>query len=722
MSKYSYELADGRSVEVDPSVMTDETKAWLKQQGATGGPSVWKDVGKSALSGLVEGAIRTPLMVGDLGNLAVRGINKMSPGSIDPEYEKMTSDRMLQVTGVEDKLHLPETTAGRYANSVGNTLGGSVLGGSGAFRIAQNFGSAPGVGNLIKALMSRTLRTPATVNAATGVGAEFAGDVSRKFDESQSQNPLARFAGSMTPALIAAIGGRFASPKLGPPLHEATKDITAANWAQAQAETQRLQRAGATQNTVGDSLPPTSLVPAVEHEASNMLGGTALRAKLVGRSAEGGDIPRLLGEAKADMQGAILPGGVPSQNRPRLNDESVLGAAINSRSNARQGVLAGAPLVPREDIVRMLAEMRHQAMRPANRGSPDAQSLREGMSPIRNLPLYPRGPVPPGPGTMPANGISPVTPLGPGPQGPPMWTAPPGQVLPGGAPPANLPGLPAPAGPPSTALALPQGGPLGPGVLPRGADSGFKMAGGPPDITDLNFLPPRAPTGVNLEALSKVLKSLKTAPPSTDPNAVAATQISRGANTAAYNTANSALKTLSPPYKQAMDLHSAMSPQVELADLLASNKMRAIPSSATSSMAQDNVREMIAKNMTAIDAHNAKTGIPGVSGSIREKLRTADVLARNTGERGVESLSNQITPSLGETAAGPFNAMRRISQLGSKLNFSKDVARLLGNPTPENYRILMELSRRDPGLAAVMREVGLMGGVSATSQTTGSNP
>lgn len=63
------ELKDGSFVEA-PDDLTPEEKAWLD---ANRKPSTAKDVGKSIVSGLAEGAIRAPFIFGDALSLGARG-------------------------------------------------------------------------------------------------------------------------------------------------------------------------------------------------------------------------------------------------------------------------------------------------------------------------------------------------------------------------------------------------------------------------------------------------------------------------------------------------------------------------------------------------------------------------------------------------------------------------------------------------------------------------
>jgi len=706
-----YKLPDGTFVDAPEGGLTPEEHEWLKQQGAKpelGFKDKLIDVVNSGMSGFNEGVIRAPFIGGDLFALGARGLERVLPGTTSEQNRRMMSDDVLNAlhdsTGFT--LHNPETTAGRYASSIGNAVGGGVLGGSKAFTLAPKLGSAPGLGNAVKEVVSRVSRTPLAQNAAVGATAEFAGDVSRGFDENKSQNPLVRGGAAAATALLAALNARMHTPNSVRPLYEATKDMKPEDWAAAQRETARLQAAGATQNTVGDSLPPTSQVAPIEREISNTVGGQPLHQKLVGRST--GDIPTLLNQAKTTAQAAsvpnmsVLPNAVG--NAEETMDQFIARVARGNRSTALKTELQNAPPVPTQQIVQVIKDMRAKAMNPANRGTVDADYLRSGARTIAGVPLY-RQPIPPTPAQPRASGFTPVTPLGPQP-GPGV---PPGMpVAPQGLPPPGAgPALPPPSSTSMVPAAPQAGGALDPSrTIPRTPDSTFQMPQGAPDITTIEQSIPR---GANLEALSKIVKSLETKTPKT--SGPAAGQLDSGAAMLASNAAQRKLRAVNPNYNAAMEAYAGLSPQAALTDLLAKNKLTAMPNPQSSSLAADQVRAEIAAQLQKIN--------PAAGRVVGEKLRTADILSRNTAERGVENLGNQLGQSTGAAVVAPFSALARKFNISGRIAENKDLARLLANPTPENYRILEGLSRTDPELAKLLSVMSNAGAVNAATQTEG---
>jgi hypothetical protein len=696
-----YKLSDGSVVEV-PLDPTQEELQWLHSQGAQPDLSFKDkalDVVNSALSGFNKGAMRAPLIAADLGNLAVAGINKLRPGTIDPEYEKPTSDRMFEVLNDKAGLefHKPQTTAGRYTNSAAEGTGGLALGGAGAFKSAVSL-SPPG-------LVTRMLGNPAVQSAGIGAAAELGGDMSRGFDETREQNPLMRFAGGASAALLAAIAGRLRTPTELKPLHDVTKAITPEQVQAAQAETARLQAAGARTNTIGDSFSQTNQLGALERDLSNKLGGEPLHAKLVSRAVEGGDIQRLLGEGKAIAQQTAVPGRVSSSGTNVVSgaDQTIADLARRNRTAAMLPHLRNAPLLPEDQLSRVVAALQRRAQMPRNAGTEDAAFLSNAARTMEGLPRYPL-PQPGAPGPIVGPGV-----LTGGPGAPPA---------PGGMPPPQLAAprlqLPPPAGTALSVIPPTQGQLAAPGMpaIPAGQaqshlpGSGFTFPSNQP-ITDIAE---SIPQGVNLEALSKEVKRLATVGDST-PTGPAGTILHNAAAGGASRNASRLLAGLSPDYRAAMGAYRANSPQVNITQALADTKLTPMPNTLNSSSTQDMLRAQLATELRKIN--------PQAATNTNEKFRAADRLSRNTAERGMEGIEGALRQPAAGVLVQPFKAVWNMLSNSSRLKANTNLSNLLANPTQENYMKLLEIAKTDPTVARAMREQGLVGAINSSTRTEG---
>lgn len=722
-----YTLRDGSKINA-PEDMTPEESAWLQAEGGKRDTSVLKDVGKSAVSGLAEGAIRAPFIGGDIFALGARLLEKVRPGSTSEQNRAMMSDQVLQAlsdipgnaahaggkpfSSAEPlTLHNPETKYGRYANTMGNAVGGLTLGGASAFKAPIKLATTPGV--LPKAVSAVTRAAAQPVVQAAGVGAatEFAGDVSRGFDDTKEQNPLARMAGGGTAALLAALSGRIGNPRAAQPLHEVTKGMTPEDWKLARAENARLEAAGATTRTVADSLPPNNQLGALEKEVSNTTGGQPLYNKLAGRTT--GEIPRLLSEAKGAAQRTAVPqlGGVFSPLDPSQSiDDAVFAMARGNRTASMMPHLRNAPLMPETDLAPIVQALQQRARLPANAGTVDAQSLNNAASTVNGLPRYPL-PQPPAPGPLSGPGVLTGGPAGPLPAG----AAPTPQL---GAP---RPALPAPTGT-SMVPAGSQGGALtAPGMpaIPAGQAQnmlppkpGFQMPQSAQPITDVEF---PVPQGVNLEALSKEVKRLMTVGDAVPvQGAPAGSVLNKAASRGAAGEASSLLRRANPSYDAAMGAYAKASPSVDIARILAENKLKPVVNPAMSGMPVDEVRGELSRALRTVD--------PAMETFVNEKLRAADTLSRHTAEQGVEGLAQQFGQSPLAAMLTPFGSGARFANTTSRIKMNKMVSELLANPSPETYKILEALSQTNPAVARALREQGLAGAVNSAGQTEGSLP
>ena len=734
----AYKLPDGRVFDA-PDKLTPEQSAYFEAEGAKKQtPNGWADAFKAGMSGLYEGAVRTPFILGDLStagmNLVDRTFNKDAP------QRRMQSDQVLDIlrekTGKE--LYVPETTAGRYANSVGNAVGGSFLGGTGALRGVPALTRAPGVGNAVKDVVARSLQTPVVGAAAAGGASELAGDASRGFDTTREQNPIARLAGGVTGAVGSGVAARMAAPRYENMIHQATKELSPADFAAAQKLNTEMKAAGATVQTIPDTLPSTSSLRGVAQEISNAPGGQALNTKLAGRDE--GEISRLLGEAKGQMQRSAVPNVSMLPGAPGA-DQFIADVAKSNRTSAMLPDLRNAPLLEEQKLQSIVEALQKRSSLPRNAGTDDARYSSGAASAVNSLPRY-RIPstelaltksleLTPakafGPGTLVSQGDGNYsysqTQLGVEvPRLPSPYVALPPMV----GKDLQVSGAPGTTGLPASISPAPKiDGPLVKAIpildVPYArADSRFKF---PSDgsITDINPIAPalkppyperHIPKGVNLEALSKVVKSLQNV--DAMPTGPAGQVLKNSAALGAAGAASGELKRQSPAYRAAMEKYGELSPQFELTQLLADNKLKPVANTAKSSLATDNAREQIASLMSRIDPANA----PMVSG----KLQAADQLSKLRGEMGAANLEAQYGTTPIAKLAAPFSSISRASNIGMRLGINEQVAGLLANPTPANYRILEQMSRNDPALRKILADFGRVGSVNAVTQTQGSNP
>lgn len=738
-----YKLANGEVVEA-PEDLTPEESSWIKQQG--GAPMTGKlaDAGKSLVSGLGEGAVRAPFLMGDLAHLGQTFGHKVLPETIPSPGSASMSDQVLQaIQGLpiiaseaarkagfprvaqkardandwlaqNGLLHNPETQLGRYANSAGNAVGGMVLGGSGAFKPTVSLRAAEGGGQIAKALAKRMATSPTAQAAGVGMAGEFAGDVSRGFDETQAQSPLARFMGSAGAGVAAALATFLNKRTAARPLHEVFKDSDPAAFNQARAETNRLQAAGTTQNTVGDSFAMSNpQVGAMEREVSNEMGAGALGRKLTERVR--GDIPNLEAQSLNAINQRIVPNAAPPSGRFPTAQEDLLQQARLARTAATSAREQAAPLVPRQDIAGIVRALRAQGRAPGNAQTVDQAYMDQMASILRGgkqypLPQAPAAPIPPA-GAVPTT----VTPLG-------------GQA--GTA--APIMGVPAIGGP--LALPAPQtramtqptpavGTAVGPRILDP-ADFGmgpkpmppFRPVGDP-GITDVSMPQPpapRVPTGFNVVELSKRIRALKTTAPkgaAALDNVSAADKDIIRAQGEAIRRARDELAARSPGFAAGQQVYQDMSPGVETLKVLSTNPQVL---QANPSVRPHPAREALISHLSRVDQN--------LAGQVGERMHAGDILSMNTAQHGKQGLQGELGQTGAATAAAPWYAAYKALSTSGRRSANEDIARLLANPTEANMRILEELARNNPGLARSLTRQGLMGATSATTQTTGSQP
>lgn len=729
-----YTLKDGSKVEA-PDKPNAEQSAWLASEGAKADvagaapvvapapvekPSLAEDVGKSIGSKFVEGAVRSPFIAADLFTLGKNQVKKMSGSKDAPESsisdgvisllqdspfflsEEMKSGRkkLAGYTSQEtaDKflppklesylrdqgpipLYKPKSTEARYAGAAAEGVGGGFLGGLNTLKFAPK---------MLESVLSRFVQSPAAQNAVIGSAGELGGDISRKFDTTQEQSPIAKVIAAIGTALAVGGGARLSAPRYPKLIHEATKDVTPAQWTAAQQANKDFAAAGAKTQTIPDTMPATSTLRGIAQEISNAPGGQALYAKLAGRDE--GEISTLLNDAKTQMQRSAVPNVSPLPGTASV-DDFLFKTARGNRSSALNAELSNAPLLPESSIAEIVASLRQRANRPVNKGTEDEMYSLGAAGKINSIPRYP---IPQGSGASPTSGPGTLT------GGPAAPQAPNGGVL--GVPAPALPALPPPMPTglpaPTTGTAV---GPARPQIAqyPDAKGSNFRFPDNQP-ITDV--IPPQ---GANLTALSKVVKGLETV--DAQPMGPAGQVLKNQAAIGASANASALLKQKSPEYAAAMDQYAKLSPQVELTEILAKNKLKPIPDSAKSSLRTDNVREEIAALMAKIDPANAPM--------VTSKMRAADTLSKLRPEQGAANVEAQYGTTLAQKVLSPFSSTGRSTATSMRSGVNSQVAELLANPTPANYKILQELAKNNPSVRALLANFSNVGAANAASQS-----
>ena len=206
MPTFTFTSPDGKSYSVEgPEGSTQEQAFQILQKQISGAPapaekpSVLSDVAKSAGIGVAKGAIGLAGMVGDLNNLITAGSDYIAGKIASPEYVKKVqeirgairspisqpSSQEIQrsVEGVTGGFYKPQTTAGKYAESVGTMVPAVAMGPGGILRKA---GQALG----------------------SGLGSEGAGQLT----SGTAAEPYARVAGALIGGALPDVGRRIVTP------------------------------------------------------------------------------------------------------------------------------------------------------------------------------------------------------------------------------------------------------------------------------------------------------------------------------------------------------------------------------------------------------------------------------------------------------------------------------------------------------------------------------
>jgi hypothetical protein len=663
-------LRDGSQAEV-PSDPTPEEKAWIAANQA---PSTAQDVGKSALSGVLEGVSRAPYIAGDLLNLGVRGVNKIWPGAINPEYEKLTSDRVMEVLKDEGGIysHTPETRAGRYANAGANALGGAVLFGGGPAAATAHL---PGTLNTVKAGLGRVLASPLAQAPVIGMAGELGGDLPRGFDESQPKNAVGSLAGSLAATLAGVATKRLLTPNAPAVVQAAAGSMTPEDWAATAANSARLRQAGATTATLADAVPPSSQLRGLTRDLSNAQGGSVLTQQLAGRADPvAGEIPRLLREAQETAHPSAVNVGQLGQQVGQAGQQAV-DAARAARLAAYQPILNNAPLVPQADISRTLLKLKEQAANPQNLGTMDQRALEAAMLGIGKTPLYPMPLAP----RVPGGGLPATV--------PPLANQAPGLG-------ANLTALS------KNVKEMRKGLPTGPVTLDR--EAGLKAYGIANEALKEGS-PAYARAMAEYARLSdELVNPVRQGLPG---------QLSSLAGGAMTETGLPQVLARSSP-EEVLRVLPGLVPDPAMRGQIARALLEAHPNTMTTA-GQAATRTQGARQVAQ--------GLvpPQAAQTIGDKTWAADQLAKLSAEAGLDSSARQ---QLGQTWLGwlqPFGETGRRSRLARNAKETEVLSELLGNNTENNLAILRAMARKPPEgdtlRAAIARAAAMQGAMTSNT-------
>jgi hypothetical protein len=673
-----YKLADGTLMDV-PEDLTPEESAWLKEQKAQP-VSTLKDVGKSALSGVTEGALRAPFIFGDLLSLGARGVNKLAPGTFDPKYEKLVSDRAVEIGEDASGLrrHQPETDAGRYANAGGAGLGGALaFGPVGAFRSAPTGIAQPGAGGAVKDAIAKLLTKQAVTAPVVGMAAQGGNDLA---------GPAGGLTAGLTTQALATLLSRGMTPNHPAWLRKGTEAMGPDDWSEAFKNRQRLQDSGSTSYTLTDALPETAQARGMTRDISNTSGASVLTDKLAGRNSPGtqelvngqlvaqnrGDIPTLLDDASAALNPTAPNIGAVTEQVAGLADDA-LGAAREARSAQYLPLLQQGPQVPKQDLVKMLLAIKAKAGGPGNLGTMDQTAMEAALKAINKTPLHP----------MPVQNVPPGAVQTVPPVGPPNYGA-------------NLEALS------KNVKGLKQGVPTPDMGLNKAAGYGaYKLADEALKGVSPNYSQAMQVYGDATDQLVNPLKQglvgqlagLKGQPPSINslPGVI---------NRSPVEESRKALDSL----VQDPSLRG------QIARIVADANKRPMTSAGPTADATARARQ------TAVDLVD-----PQAAATYSLKTGAADTLSRLTAEAGADATAMQGLSQSGVAAvAAPFLELRNRMRLRMSEKETKVLAGLLANPTEENLKVWQKIATErpdlQPGMSAMRRLASVQGGVTAEGE------
>ncbi len=188
----------------------EPTGPWTKFAAPTEQPSVMADMAKSGGVGVGKGVIGLAGLPGDLSELGARGMDRMTQfisskigdnytPRPDQPFRGGSGQIQKAVEGVTGDFYKPQTTAGKYAETIGEFAPGLIGGG--------------GAGALARRALTNVI--------APGVASEAAGQAT----EGTAAEPYARVAAAMAGGLAPAAIGRAVTPLPASPARQRLVDI-----------------------------------------------------------------------------------------------------------------------------------------------------------------------------------------------------------------------------------------------------------------------------------------------------------------------------------------------------------------------------------------------------------------------------------------------------------------------------------------------------------------
>lgn len=357
-----------------------------------------KDFAKSAISGGLEGVVRAPLIGGDLAKLAMLGVNKLRPGTVEPEtMEQFGSQGWIdafkgspQDKWLRDKLGLeaayePQTKAGRYGKAVSSAVtGGATMGGMGAAPGLMQSG-AQGLNAARVALTPGML----AINGGAGAAAELGYDVSRGFDDTKEGNPLAALAAGMGAGTTGQIFRTIRAPNLDQVLYNALKGTGKDEWTASRADLKDFKQSGSQSFTLADLPKLQSRIGGLARGMSNATGGDLLQQKLSLQQRMNTDIPKLMKDTLEGTHSAPVDPREIAELMATRGTARVDGAK-RQRFTALAGNLDNAGSVNPVDLLRETnATVRKAMIQPGNQSVGTRQALdaaEEALIGKKNLP------------------------------------------------------------------------------------------------------------------------------------------------------------------------------------------------------------------------------------------------------------------------------------------------------------------------------------------------
>ena len=304
MAKFRITGPDGGMYEVNaPDDATEDQVLSYVQQNTQGRsfaqpklsappePSAMADVGQQAVRGINRGVNAALSLPGELIGGAV---NMVAPGEGDRfKWNNPVSELMSSPDAQ------PQTDAGRYANSVGQMVGGNIIPGAGIAAKARQV--APAATTTLGAIGQQVVNSYRTAPGAAvatdlvaATGAGIGQQVAEDLETGPTGKVIGAIAGSVAPFGAIAAGNRLGDAFARSPI--AARYRTTAHVAEASP-----QSAGAAVNptlAAGDPAPPISGPDAAAYQhLANRLSEAGVRPGTIGQRLERSDIDAVGGRS-----------------------------------------------------------------------------------------------------------------------------------------------------------------------------------------------------------------------------------------------------------------------------------------------------------------------------------------------------------------------------------------------------------------------------------------